>query len=363
MQKLTVELKEKEKTYPIFIQSGALGQFQEICGNIIEGRRVFLLYDETLKSYAEKISQNLKIESDFSIQGGEQTKCFSKVQEICHWLLDHKVDRQSVLIVMGGGVVGDIGGFAASITLRGISFIQVPTTLLAMVDSAVGGKAGVNTQYGKNLIGSFYQPRAVLIDPDVLKTLPAREFKAGYVECVKHAALADSDLFAWYEDHLDPILKLDPDILEEMIARNCQIKADIVSQDEKEQGHRALLNLGHTFGHALEAACAYDGRLLHGEAVAIGMVCAFELSCRMGLCSANETKRIKTHFEKTGLPVHLSDIPDFNVEAETFIDLMYRDKKASNNKIGFILVSGIGEAFQNYDVDMGLVKNILQDMM
>ena len=231
-----------------------------------------------------------------SMKGGEPTKSYEGLQQVTDWLLEKGVNRQSVLIALGGGVIGDLGGFAASVTMRGIPYVQIPTTLLAQIDSSVGGKTGINTNQGKNLVGSFYQPQAVICDVGTLGTLPEREFKAGYAEMVKYGLINDADFFNALDGMNDNILDTKNDALMGAIETSCKAKATVVAADEKEAGQRALLNLGHTFGHALEAACGYDGRLLHGEAVAMGMVMAFQLSEKMGLCSAEDVQAVIPSF-------------------------------------------------------------------
>jgi 3-dehydroquinate synthase len=298
-----------------------------------------------------------------AIEGGEPTKSYHYLQNVLGWLLDGRVDRKSVLFVVGGGVVGDLGGFAASVVLRGIPFVQVPTTLLAQVDSSVGGKTGINTPQGKNLIGSFYQPISVLCNTDTLKTLPERELKAGYAEIVKYGVLGDADFYGWLEANGKKILSLDTAAVTEAVERSCAAKARIVGRDEREQagGDRALLNFGHTFAHALEAAAGYDGRLLHGEAVSIGMVMAAKLCVKMGLCPGQDATRIENHLKAMGLKTSMADIePRLTQSPAQIADLMHHDKKASSGKIGFILIRGIGQAFQSFDVSMADVIEVIR---
>lgn len=357
---LTVDL--AERSYPIHIGANLLDNIHELVPLDLAGRKLFLLYDANVESHARRLVAQLDDVVMKSIKGGEPTKSWDHLQSVADWLLENRVDRKSVLIVMGGGVVGDLGGFAASVTLRGIPFVQIPTTLLAQVDSSVGGKTGINTAQGKNLIGSFYQPVAVLCDTDTLKTLPPRELMAGYAEIVKYGLLGSSEFYEWLERHGEDVLALDDEALVDAIETSCRMKADIVGDDEREQagGDRALLNLGHTFGHALEAAAGYDGRLLHGEAVSIGLNLAHRLCVRMGLCHGQDAKRVENHLKSLGLKTEIADIaPSLETDPDKIVSLMYHDKKASGGKIAFILTRGIGEAFQSSDVDMEDVKAVV----
>ena len=262
----------------------------------------------------------------------------------------------------GGGVIGDLTGFAASILKRGIDFIQIPTTLLSQVDSSVGGKTGINTPQGKNLVGTFYQPRLVLADTDVLKTLPMREFLAGYAEVVKYGLIADPDFFEWLESNLDALKAGDEAARIHAIETSCRWKAKIVAQDEREGGVRALLNLGHTFGHALEAATGFSSeRLVHGESVSIGMVLAFELSAQLGLCPGQDTVRMRRHLERAGLPTRLDEVAGGLPGPDELIELMGHDKKAVDGKLTFILARGIGDAFITQDVSHADLVTVLAE--
>lgn len=354
-----------DRSYPIHIGPGLLNQVQELVPMDLASRRLFILYDRNVEGHARRLSMALPGEAEMkSVDGGEQAKSYGRLENILEWLLENRVDRSSVLFVVGGGVIGDLGGFAASIVLRGIPFIQIPTTLLAQVDSSVGGKTGINTPQGKNLVGSFYQPAAVLCDTDTLHTLPVRELRAGYAEIVKYGLLGSFDFYEWLEKHGSDVLSLQKDALIHAIETGCRMKAHIVGEDEREQtgGDRALLNLGHTFGHALEAAARYDGRLLHGEAVSIGMVLAFRLCAKMGLCLGQDAVRMEQHLKSCGLKTEISHIdPVLEQNAREIVRLMYHDKKASGGRIGFILVRGIGRAFQSVDVDMADVAAVIED--
>lgn len=353
----TVPVNLESRAYDITIGQGVLSQALQHIPMDLRGRRAFVLADENVRGHASELIGALGGAELLTIKGGEQAKSWQGLRNVTDWLLDHKIDRKSVLFVVGGGVIGDLGGFAAASVLRGIPFVQVPTTLLAQVDSSVGGKTGINTHHGKNLIGAFYQPRAVLCDLDTLGTLPAREMKAGYAEVLKYALINDPAFFDWLEKNGDAVISGEPAALAHAIETSCRAKAAIVAADEKEQGVRALLNLGHTFAHALEAAAAYDGRLLHGEAVAIGMVMAHRLSARMGLCGDNALQAVEMHLRGLDLP---TTMPDYMPGADALLDLMRGDKKADGKRIGFILTRGIGQAFQTYDVDFADVKAVLE---
>jgi 3-dehydroquinate synthase len=357
---LTVDL--AERSYPIHIGAGILENVNELVPLDLKNRNLFLLYDGEVETHARRLVAALGNVTIKSVQGGEPTKSWGHLQSVTDWLLENKVDRKSVLLVMGGGVVGDLGGFAASVTLRGIPFIQIPTTLLAQVDSSVGGKTGINTAQGKNLVGAFYQPIAVLCDTDTLKTLPPRELMAGYAEIVKYGLLGSREFYEWLEMNGEEVLALDPDALIDAIETSCRMKAEIVGDDERESigGDRALLNLGHTFAHALEAAAGYDGRLLHGEAVSIGLNLAHRLCVRMGICSGQDATRVENHLKSLGLKTEISQIsPPLEQEAAEIISLMSNDKKASEGKIAFILTRGIGKAFQSSEVNMDDVRAVV----
>ena len=270
------------------------------------------------------------------------------------------VDRSVLLVAFGGGVIGDLAGFAAASLLRGVDFVQIPTSLLAQVDSSVGGKTAVNAKAGKNLIGAFYQPRAVLADTSLLVTLPARELRAGYAEVVKYGLLGEAGFFDWLEQHGDQVLALEPDALQYAIHTSCCAKVRIVEADERESGKRALLNLGHTFGHAFEAVAKYDGRLLHGEAVAAGMGLAFDLSVALDLCAQQAADRCKSHLQASGLPSGQTSLPAGNVPADILLGHMKHDKKTRNGVMHFVLARAIGDAFVHGDVPEPVVIELLE---
>lgn len=291
---------------------------------------------------------------------GERSKDFAHLESLTTRVLDLGVERDAALIALGGGVIGDLTGFAAAITLRGMPFVQIPTTLLAQVDSSVGGKTGINTPQGKNLIGAFHQPILVLADTGVLDTLPVRELMAGYAEVVKYGLLGDADFFRWLETNGAAMLAGDRALRRHAVLESCRAKAAIVAEDEKEHGRRALLNLGHTFGHALEAEAGYGDALLHGEGVAIGMVMAFDLSVRMGLCPAEDAARIRRHFAAVGLPAGIAaNLKGEGWTADRLLHHMGKDKKVSGGRMTFILVRGIGKAFITRDVALDGVRAVL----
>lgn len=292
---------------------------------------------------------------------GEGTKSFAGLERVCGALLDMGIDRGGLIVALGGGVIGDLTGFAAGVLKRGVSFAQVPTTLLSQVDSSVGGKTAINAKQGKNLVGLFHQPRIVIADTALLATLPRRELLAGYAEVVKYGALGDADFFDWLEASGVAALSGDSDALVHAVAQSCRMKAAIVARDERETGERALLNLGHTFGHALEAATGFSDRLLHGEGVAIGMALAFRLSHKLGLCPGQDAERFTRHLKAVGLPASIADIPGPRASADELMAHMAHDKKVADGKLTFILVKGIGRAFITREVPADAVKSVLTE--
>jgi len=295
------------------------------------------------------------------VDAGESTKSFHGLEKLTGALLRSGVDRSGLIVALGGGVVGDLTGFAAGVLKRGVAFAQIPTTLLAQVDSSVGGKTAINTREGKNLIGLFHQPKIVIADTNLLKTLPKRELLAGYAEVAKYGALGDRAFFEWLEVNGGKALAGDSDAMVHAVTHSCRMKADIVSRDERETGERALLNLGHTFGHALEAATGYSDRLLHGEAVAIGMALAFQLSVRLGLCPGQDSERFIRHLKAVGLPSSIGDIPGPRPETGELIEHMGHDKKAKDGRINFVLLRGIGQAFVTSDLPLDRLQQVLGD--
>ncbi|HEX3945592.1 MAG TPA: 3-dehydroquinate synthase [Rhizomicrobium sp.] len=292
---------------------------------------------------------------------GEETKGFAGFEKLCRQILQLGVERGGLVVALGGGVIGDVAGFAAAVLKRGVDFAQVPTTLLAQVDSSVGGKTAIDVPEGKNLIGLFHQPKIVLADTAVLATLPRRELLAGYAEVVKYAALGDAEFFNWLDANGEAALAGNGAALSRMIAHCCGMKAAIVARDERESGERALLNLGHTFGHALEAATNYSGALLHGEAVAIGMVLAFRLSERLGHCGPADTERVVTHLHRIGLRTRIDELAGPRPSTELLIEYMRRDKKAEGGNLKFVLVRGLGEAFVSAEVPLEDLKAVLSE--
>ena len=295
------------------------------------------------------------------LPAGEGTKDWEHLARTVEWLLAQKVERRDLVVALGGGVIGDLAGFAAAVLRRGVRFVQIPTTLLAQVDSSVGGKTGINTAQGKNLVGAFHQPSLVIADTGLLATLPRRDFLSGYGEVVKYGLLGDLDFFKWLEANGPSILAGDGPSLERIVTRSCEMKAAIVMRDETEEGERALLNLGHTFAHALEAATGYSDRLLHGEAVAVGLGLAFDLSARLGLCSQEEPSRVRAHLRTMGMRAGLSDVPGELPGPEGLLSLMAQDKKALGGRLRFILSRGIGQAFVAEDVPAEAVLGVLRD--
>ena len=363
-----VNVNLEDRSYDIHIDTDLLAKVGNLIPAEYLGKKTFILFDKNTYPYAQILEESLARQAleihMYGMKGGEATKSYDGFQIALNWLLDNKVDRNSLLIVVGGGVIGDLGGFVASVVMRGIPFVQVPTTLLSQVDSSVGGKTGINTSQGKNLVGAFYQPKAVLCDISTLKALPAREVLAGYAEVVKYGLINKPDFFEWLEGHGQAVIDLDEKAIVHAVKTSCQAKADIVAADEHEKGQRALLNLGHTFGHALESSAAYDGRLLHGEAVAIGIVMAYDLSVRMGLCAVEDLEKVKSHFRLIGLKTSAEQIsPPLKHSASELVGLMAGDKKAVDNKIGFILVRGIGQAFQDFNVDLALVEAVIEESL
>jgi len=301
--------------------------------------------------------------SSLSLAPGEGTKNWENLSRAVEWLLNERFERRDVVVALGGGVIGDLVGFASAITRRGLRFVQVPTSLLAQVDSSVGGKTGINTSHGKNLVGAFHQPSLVLADVDLLDTLSARDFLAGYGEVVKYGLLGNADFFTWLEKNAHSMAMGDAALRAEAVRVSVQMKADIVERDETEQGERALLNLGHTFCHALEAATGYSDRLLHGEGVSIGCALAFEVSAQAGLCSQEDPSRVRAHLKAMGMKTDIRDIEGDLPDADGLLDLMGQDKKVIDGALRYIMVRGIGQSFVTSDIPRGVVHSVLQDAL
>jgi len=360
----TVHVPLGDRAYDIHIGQGLLGQAGAYLAPILARKRVAVISDDTVAPlHLETLRLGLATHDiemvSLTLPAGESTKAWPQFTRTVEWLLDQKVERRDVVIALGGGVIGDLVGFAAAVLRRGVAFVQMPTSLLAQVDSSVGGKTGINAPHGKNLIGAFHQPKLVLADVDVLGTLTPRDFVAGYGEVVKYGLLGSSEFFDWLETNGPAMAAGDVAARIEAVRISCQMKADIVERDETEQGDRALLNLGHTFCHALEAATGYSDRLLHGEGVAIGCALAFELSARMGLCSQEDPGRVRAHLKAMNMKTDLRDIEGDLPSSDELVTLMAQDKKVVDGKLRFILARGIGQSFVTSDVDSGAVKAVL----
>ncbi|MDP2372986.1 3-dehydroquinate synthase [Reyranella sp.] len=366
----TVHVDLAGRGYDIAIGPGLIDRAGALSAGLLAAPRVTIVSDETVAPlYGKRLAasfRNAGIKAALvTVPAGESSKEFASFARLMNDLLDSRPDRKSTLVALGGGVVGDLTGFAASVLLRGLDFIQVPTTLLAQVDSSVGGKTGINTRHGKNLVGTFYQPRLVLADTAVLDTLPRRELLAGYAEVAKYGLIDDPGFFAWCEKNGAAVLAGDAAARTHAIEQSCLAKARIVAADERETTDlRALLNLGHTFGHALEAETGFGPDLLHGEAVAAGMAMAFDLSVRLGLCPAADAQRVRTHLADVGLPMRLRSIGGDNRrvwDAVRLIGHMRGDKKAEDGKLAFVLARGIGGAFVSREVDETVLHDLLVD--
>ena len=360
---VTVEL--AGRGYGIVIGQGLLARAAEWLRDAIGPRRLIVVTDEHvafhhLAAFQAGLDSAGYRRDSVIIRPGEAAKDLRRFPDLAERLLDLGPDRGTVLVALGGGVVGDLTGFAAATLLRGLDFVQIPTSLLAQIDSSVGGKTGVDTRHGKNLVGAFHQPRLVLADLDVLASLPARELAAGYAEMVKTAALGDADFFAALERAGDAILGLDPALVGPAVARCCRLKAAIVAEDEREAGCRALLNFGHTFGHALEAETGFGGDLLHGEGVAIGMMLAANLSVALGRLDPEAIRRLRTLLERAGLPVSMRQVPGAPFAASRLIEHMAHDKKAQDGRLTFILLDAIGRAAIERRVSMAAVEHVLE---
>ncbi|QBF31667.1 3-dehydroquinate synthase [Thalassococcus sp. S3] len=364
----TVHVPLGDRAYDVQIGPGLLAESGSLIAPLLQRPRVAAVTDtivedlhlETLRSGLE--AQGIDMVS-LALPPGEATKSWPRLTQTIDWLLDQKIERRDVVVALGGGVIGDLVGFAASILRRGVRFVQIPTSLLAQVDSSVGGKTGINATQGKNLIGAFHQPALVLADTDVLSTLRPRDFLAGYGEVVKYGLLGDADFFDWLETHGTDLAGGDQEARVRAVTRSVQMKADIVARDETEQGDRALLNLGHTFCHALEAATGYSDRLLHGEGVAIGCGLAFVLSSRLGLCAQEDPSRVLAHLRAMGMKAGLADISGELPDADGLLDLMGQDKKVVDGQLRFILARGIGSAFVTSDVPRNEVRTVLGDAL
>ena len=361
-----VEVGLGERAYDILIGPGLLAHAGEEIARRLPGARAAVVTDENVAAaHLDALKAGLEAggiaaAAVMTLPAGEKTKSFSHLQDVVDGVLAARLERRDIVIALGGGVIGDLAGFAAGVVRRGMHFVQVPTSLLAQVDSSVGGKTGINSPRGKNLVGVFHQPRLVLADTDVLDTLSPREFRAGYAEVAKYGLIDRPDFFAWLEKNWREVFSGGP-ARTEAIAESCRAKADVVARDEFETGDRALLNLGHTFGHALEAAVHYDGaRLVHGEGVAIGMALAHRFSARMNLASPDDAARVEAHLKTVGLPWRMADIPGELPGAERLLDYIAQDKKVSRGTLTFILTHGVGQSFIARDVPASEVLSFLR---
>jgi 3-dehydroquinate synthase len=359
MKSLQVDL--ADRSYDVLIGSDAIMKLPAFLQAELRQKKTYIITDENVAKLHLPRIENLLREAKIEVQSkilpaGESTKSFEHLQQICDWLLQQKIERKTTIIALGGGVIGDLVGFAASILLRGINFIQIPTTLLAQVDSSVGGKTAINSPEGKNLIGAFYQPKLVIADTEILQTLPKREFLSGYGEIVKYGLINAPEFFDWLcVNSLETQANL-----QQAIYFSCEAKASIVAADEREGGIRALLNLGHTFGHALEAETGFSDKLLHGEAVALGCVMAFKLSAFLGYCEHVEVDKVIAHFEQVGLPTDPHKyLQKWDIDA--LVSHMQSDKKVKDGKIVFILAHAIGRAYVDEEVEEKSLRKFLQE--
>jgi 3-dehydroquinate synthase len=364
----TVNVELGERSYDVEIGPDLLAQSGARISPLLQRPKVAVVTDENVAAlHLDALRDGLNAAgvemSALALPAGEATKSWPHFERTVEWLLAEKVERRDVIVALGGGVIGDLVGFAAAVLRRGVRFVQIPTSLLAQVDSSVGGKTGINAPQGKNLIGAFHQPSLVLADTSVLGTMTERDFLSGYGEVVKYGLLGDADFFEWLETNGSAVLSGDMASRVRAVTRSVQMKADIVARDETEQGDRALLNLGHTFCHALEAATGYSDRLLHGEGVAIGCALAFELSLRLGLCSQEDPSRVRAHLRAMGMKTDLADIPGELPGAAPLVELMAQDKKVVDGQLRFILARGIGQAFVTADVPREAVFSVLEDAL
>ena len=361
----TLHVPMGERSYDIFIGDGAISHAGSLIKDILKAPRAIIVTDENIAPiWLEPLKTSLNDAGiktrEIILPPGEHTKSVSHLEQLLDNLLENNIDRKTTLIALGGGVIGDLTGFAAAVVMRGVDFVQVPTTLLSQVDSSVGGKTGIDTRFGKNLIGTFHQPRAVITDTSTLDTLPMRERLCGYAEVIKYGVINDREFYDWLIENGQKVLDGNPAARREAVRRSCANKAEIVAADEREQGLRALLNLGHTFGHALEAQIGFEDKLKHGEAVSIGMIMALELSVRLAMASETDRDSLRDHLKTVGLPVDLKGLAGGNWTADALLDHMGRDKKTQDGKLTFILARAIGNSFVANDVDHDAVKGVLE---
>jgi 3-dehydroquinate synthase len=358
-----VDVQLGTRSYAVHVGTGLLAHAGEMMKPLAQGMVAVVTDRNVAAFHLEHLLDSLRTAGvdarAIVLPPGEETKSFGGLEQLTIELLAAGIERDGLVVALGGGVIGDLAGLAAGLLKRGVGYAQIPTTLLAQVDSSVGGKTAINTKEGKNLVGLFYQPRVVISDTSLLRTLPRRELLSGYAEVAKYGALGDAAFFDWLEGHALAGLDTDDHCLERIIAHSCRVKAEIVGRDERETGERALLNLGHTFGHALEAATGYSARLLHGEAVAIGMVLAFRLSTELGYALPGDAERLERHLRSVSLPASISDIPGPRPDADTLLAHMMHDKKSKHGQLTFVLARGIGQAFTRSDVPLEAVRDIL----
>ncbi len=364
---IAVDVALGDRSYQIAIGRGVLASLGRRVAALRPGARAAIVTDSNVARYHLAAARSALADADITatvvtVQPGEGSKNFGMFEHVCEALIAARIERGDLVVALGGGVIGDLAGFAAAAVRRGLDYVQVPTSLLAQVDSSVGGKTAINSSHGKNLIGAFYQPILVVADTALLDTLPPREFRAGYAEVAKYGLLGDTAFFAWLEQNWQDIFS-GGGAREHAIAVSCRAKAATVARDERETGERALLNLGHTFGHALEAAAGYSDRLLHGEAIAIGMALAFEFSARRGLLPTAEAERVARHLAVVGLPIHLSSVAGGLPDADRLMDLIAQDKKVKRGKLTLILARGIGAAFIAPDVNAAEVHAFLTEKL
>ncbi len=354
------------RSYAIQVGGGLLAKTGALLAPLLEAPRAVVITDENVAPlYLQPVLKSLEAASidasSIVLPAGEATKSFSRLEALIDTLLERRVERTTCLIALGGGVIGDLCGFASSIILRGITFVQLPTTLLAQVDSSVGGKTGINTARGKNLVGAFYQPRLVIADMDTLNTLPLREIRAGFAEVLKYGLINDPPFFSWLEENAPSVLGGDQAARCHAVAHCCRAKAGIVAADETETGQRALLNLGHTFAHALEAEAGYDGALLHGEAVALGIVMAFDLSVRLGHCPPEDAARARALIKASGLPDAPGRLNSVAWNTDALLGHMATDKKVRDGQLTFILAKGIGKSFIARQVALPELRQVVDE--
>lgn len=356
------------RAYDILVGAGVLADAGHEITRLRKTRRAFIVTDENVaRHHLQPLKQSLTTSGiaciDMVLPPGEASKSFAMLERVVTGMLEANLERSELIIALGGGVIGDLAGFAAGIVKRGLDYVQVPTTLLSQVDSSVGGKTAIDTPQGKNLVGLFHQPVLVLADTGVLSTLSPRELRAGYAEVLKYGLISDAAFAAWLGSNVERILAAPGPERTRAIVTSCSMKARVVEADEREAGQRALLNLGHTFGHAIEACMNFTGRVLHGEAVAVGCVMAFELSERMKLCERGTAARVHQLFAQAGLPASVKDLPDLGAGPDDFVRMMLQDKKAKDGKLTLILARGIGDAFIEHNVDEAAVRTFLADTL